>query len=190
MIIQFEILQAQADRILAVVPSLGFVYNPEGEETEEQQKWTFFMNYILRSWDSEVFNYERSLAIADEPNDTAADQALRYEEITTEILHDKESNWVANQEVKIGMVRLHNSKRYVVVQDHTTQVGWEPDKVPALFVEKPLPNPGELYPPWIQPTGAHDAYTLGARVTHNSSNWESQYAANVWEPGVFGWIVI
>lgn len=44
------------------------------------------------------------------------------------------------------------------------------------------------YPAWVQPTGAHDAYPLGARVTHNGSDWENTgSAANVWEPGVFGW---
>jgi hypothetical protein len=42
-------------------------------------------------------------------------------------------------------------------------------------------------PAWVQPLGAQDAYALGARVTHNGQTWTSGYAANVWEPGVFGW---
>jgi hypothetical protein len=46
------------------------------------------------------------------------------------------------------------------------------------------------YPAWIQPVGSQDAYPLGARVSHNGSDWESTYANNVWEPGVFGWIQI
>jgi hypothetical protein len=44
--------------------------------------------------------------------------------------------------------------------------------------------------PWVQPTGAHDAYPLGARVTHNGQTWESTVANNVWAPGVFGWVVV
>jgi hypothetical protein len=40
---------------------------------------------------------------------------------------------------------------------------------------------------WIQPTGAGDAYALDALVTHNGFTWKSLYAANVWEPGVYGW---
>lgn len=40
---------------------------------------------------------------------------------------------------------------------------------------------------WVQPTGAHDAYGLGDRVTHEGHLWESSAAANVWEPGVYGW---
>ncbi len=190
MIIQFEILQAQADRILAVLPSLGFIYDLNNPDSEEQQKWKFLIDRTLAEWDNMVFNYERSLAIANEPNDTAALQAQRYEIVKDEILSDNERPWKADEDVKIGMVRLDASKRYVVVQDHKTQLGWKPSKVPALFVEKPLPSTGQNYPNWKQPTGAQDAYALGAKVRHNNQNWESSYANNVWEPGVFGWTVI
>ena len=40
---------------------------------------------------------------------------------------------------------------------------------------------------WVQPTGAHNAYPLGATVTHNGKTWTSTIAANVWKPGVYGW---
>lgn len=40
---------------------------------------------------------------------------------------------------------------------------------------------------WTQPTGAHDAYALGATVTHGGKTWESLTPANVWAPGVSGW---
>lgn len=43
-------------------------------------------------------------------------------------------------------------------------------------------------PDWIQPTGAHDAYPIGAKVTHKGFVWTSANAANTWEPGVFGWV--
>lgn len=42
-------------------------------------------------------------------------------------------------------------------------------------------------PAWVQPTGAHDAYPLGASVTHNAKKWRSLIPANVWAPGVSGW---
>jgi len=49
----------------------------------------------------------------------------------------------------------------------------------------------EGYPTWVQPTGAHDAYALGFRVTHNGQNWENTgSASNVWDPGVFGWVAV
>jgi hypothetical protein len=191
MIVQFEILDTEANRILAVLPSIGFVYDAASAVSETQQKWDFFVQKTLDGWDSEVFNYERSLAIADEPNDTAAEQATRYVMVKDTIRHDHEKDWVANEELKIGQVRLSAGKRYIVVQDHTTQVGWEPANVPALFVEKPLPNDGELYPDWIQPTGAHDAYKIGDKVHYvpTDKNYESLINANVWSPEVYpaGW---
>lgn len=45
----------------------------------------------------------------------------------------------------------------------------------------------EEYPAWVQPTGAHDAYAQGAKVSHNGKKWTSDVANNVWEPGVYGW---
>lgn len=41
--------------------------------------------------------------------------------------------------------------------------------------------------PWAQPEGSHDAYALGAIVSHNGTRWRSTIVANVWEPGVSGW---
>ena len=42
-------------------------------------------------------------------------------------------------------------------------------------------------PVWVQPTGAHDAYQKGDQVSHNGDTWTSTVAANVWEPGAYGW---
>ena len=35
--------------------------------------------------------------------------------------------------------------------------------------------------------GSTDAYPMGAKVSHNGKHWVSDYDANIWEPGVFGW---
>ena len=43
------------------------------------------------------------------------------------------------------------------------------------------------YPAYVQPTGAHDAYGAGDRVSHNGKHWSSDVDGNVWEPGVYGW---
>lgn len=60
---------------------------------------------------------------------------------------------------------------------------YPPEQVPAVWKRVFL----EEWPGWIQPTGAHDAYAKGAKVTHNSKKWVSDVDANVWEPGVYGW---
>jgi len=46
---------------------------------------------------------------------------------------------------------------------------------------------GGSIPEWIQPTGAHDAYMKGAKVTYNGKTYVSTADNNVWAPGVYGW---
>ena len=77
----------------------------------------------------------------------------------------------------------YNGKLYKCVQAHTTQSDWQPDVTPALWVKVSL----DEWPEWVQPTGAHDAYAKGDKVTHNSKKWTSDVDANTWEPGVYGW---
>ena len=61
----------------------------------------------------------------------------------------------------------------------------EPGTGGASWVVQAPPGPQ----PWVAPTGSHDAYPLGAMVTHNGRVWENTgSAANVWAPGVFGWV--
>jgi hypothetical protein len=78
----------------------------------------------------------------------------------------------------------HENELYKVVQAHTSQPDWQPDQVPALFVNV---APKGVIPEWIQPQGAHDAYALDALVTHSDKVWRSTVVDNVWEPGVYGW---
>lgn len=96
-------------------------------------------------------------------------------------------HWKPNMNVTADERMFYEDKLYRVVQGHTTQEGWEPDKTPALFTE--VPQPGEI-PVWKQPTGAQDAYMTGDKVhypTKDDPVWESTVDNNVWEPGVYGW---
>ena len=77
----------------------------------------------------------------------------------------------------------YNGKLYKCVQAHTTQADWQPDVTPALWILVSL----DEWPEWVQPTGAHDAYAKGDKVTHSSKKWTSDVDANTWEPGVYGW---
>lgn len=72
------------------------------------------------------------------------------------------------------------------VQGHTTQAGWEPYNVPALWVR--VGEEGQILK-WVQPTGSHDAYQKGDKVywQEPADVWQSDVDNNVWEPGVYGW---
>lgn len=93
--------------------------------------------------------------------------------------------WISGESLTVGDRRAYGGILYEVIQAHTTQDGWEPPNVPALFKRVWT----EEYPEWVQPTGAHDAYAKGAKVSHNGKKWVSTADANVWEPGVYGWEV-
>lgn len=80
----------------------------------------------------------------------------------------------------------YGEKLYRCVQAHTSQEDWTPDATPALWVLVSL----DEWPEWVQPTGAHDAYQTGDKVSHNGQHWQSTMDANIWEPGVYGWEVV
>lgn len=71
------------------------------------------------------------------------------------------------------------------LQDHKSQPDWAPGIAPSLWTW--VSDPGVEYPDWVQPVGAHDAYSKGAKVTHNGKKWVSDADGNVWEPGQYGW---
>ena len=65
-----------------------------------------------------------------------------------------------------------------------TEPGPEPEPDPGTEPEEPA-----TYPDWVQPTGAHDAYNTGDRVTYNGKVYESTKDGNVWSPDAYpaGW---
>lgn len=68
---------------------------------------------------------------------------------------------------------------------------WEPGVYGwTVFSNVPPDAAPAGLPAWVQPTGAHDAYALGAQVSHNGHNWQSTVGSNVWEPGVYGWTML
>lgn len=74
---------------------------------------------------------------------------------------------------------------YRCIQNHTSQSDWAPGIAVSLWVS--ISDPSEEYPEWKQPSGAHDAYQKGDKVSHNDKHWTSDIDANVYEPGVYGW---
>lgn len=93
--------------------------------------------------------------------------------------------WQSGKAYNVGDKCIYLGNLYSCIQAHTSQDDWTPALVPALW--KREGEPGVEFPDWVQPTGAHDAYAKGDKVTHNSKHWESSIDANIWEPGVYGW---
>ena len=64
------------------------------------------------------------------------------------------------------------------------------EKLEVGEVQEPAPEPEE-WPAWVQPTGAHDCYNTGDKVTYNGKHYVSKIAGNVWSPDAYpaGWEV-
>ena len=93
--------------------------------------------------------------------------------------------WAAGVAYTVDERIQYGGTLYRVVQAHTSQADWTPDKTPALFVVISL----DEWPEFVQPTGAHDAYKKGDKVTFEGKHYISLSDANVYSPTAYpaGW---
>lgn len=93
--------------------------------------------------------------------------------------------WAAGHAYAVDERLQYKNVLYRVVQAHTSQADWTPDITPALFVTV---SPDE-WPEFVQPTGAHDAYKKGDKVTFKGKHYISLIDANVYSPAAYpaGW---
>ena len=93
--------------------------------------------------------------------------------------------WVVGHAYAVGERLQYKNVLYRVVQAHTSQADWTPDKTPALFVVVSL----DEWPEFVQPTGAHDAYKKGDKVTFEGKHYISLIDGNVYSPTAYpaGW---
>lgn len=112
-------------------------------------------------------------------------EAGSIDDVTATEHAEQFAEWASNVAYPVGALRRYDGQLYRCVQAHTAQDDWTPDAAVSLWSK--VGDPSEEYPAWSQPVGAHDAYGIGDKVTYNGKHWVSTAAANVWEPGVYGW---
>ena len=85
----------------------------------------------------------------------------------------------------IGQRVRYGDNLYKCVQAHTSQGDWIPSATPALWVRASI----EEWPEWVQPTGAHDAYAKGDKVTYKGKRYISLIDGNTYSPDAYpaGW---
>ena len=91
--------------------------------------------------------------------------------------------WVVGKAYAVNDRAQYNGTLYKCIQAHTSQADWMPSATPALWVVVSV----DEYPEWVQPTGAHDAYNIGDKVTYNGQHYVCTSNANVYAPDVYGW---
>lgn len=114
----------------------------------------------------------------------------------------------AHDAYNIGDIVNYNGTLYKSVINGNV---WSPDEYAAGWevyeeAETPSPSPDpepepeepvtppetDTVPEFVQPSGAHDAYNIGDRVSYNGKVYESVINSNVWSPDAYpqGWKVI
>lgn len=116
------------------------------------------------------------------------------ERYTRAIGREDGAEWVqptgAHDAYRINSEVTHDGKTWI----STTPANvWEPGV--SGWREKPSVDPDtgeESVPEFVPPTGGHDAYKIGDRVTFEGKVWESGIDGNVWSPAdhAAGWKLI
>ena len=101
--------------------------------------------------------------------------------------------WQPGVDYVTGRKLVHENVVYKVLQDHTSQYGWEPGIAPSLFAVVLIPDP-EVIPVWEQPDSTNP-YMTGDKVhfpTENDPVYESLIDGNVWSPEAYpqGWKIV
>ena len=94
--------------------------------------------------------------------------------------------WVVGKAYAVNDRAQYDGILYKCIQAHTSQSDWMPSATPALWKTVSI----DEYPEWVQPTGAHDAYNSGDKVTYNGQHYVCTSNANVYAPDVYGWNLI
>lgn len=142
--------------------------------------------------DRAALDYVKSLSGFKKAYPAAAEE---YEEAKAEevaedsAIEELKTDWAfrIGEWVVKGQIIVHKGVNYEVLQPHTLQEDWEPGFVPALY--KVAADPGDEWPEFVQPTGAHDAYKKGDKMTFAGNHYVSLIDGNVWSPAVYpqGW---
>lgn len=96
--------------------------------------------------------------------------------------------WRSATVYTLGQRVRYGGVLYRCLQTHTSQAGWNPVDAPSLWARVLIEDPNVI-PEWEQPDSTNP-YAKGDKVTHNGKTWESTCDGNVWEPGVYGWIMV
>lgn len=124
-------------------------------------------------------------------------QSGRYE--LSDMLKKIDTVWVQGEiteEQKTELVKLAQenadpANSYAPLQEQVDQLfeqlGKLESRVTALENNSgatPMPEPEE-WPEYVQPSGAHDAYNTGDKITYNGKQYICKMDGCVWSPGTY-----
>lgn len=108
-----------------------------------------------------------------------------------ELIVEAQAALDARAEVQAAAQAVHDAiQAYAAATGGTVLQAWRALAPEGVAVpDDPEPEPAPTAPAWVQPTGAHDAYSIGDRVTFQGRVYESVTNGNSWSPLAYpqGW---
>lgn len=110
-----------------------------------------------------------------------SDAQIKFEKIRSDIMLAQMSDeqaleikalypeWQSGQDYKTGDRLRYKDGFCKVLQDHKSQEDWLPTTASSLYVM--IADPAIEYPDFKQPTGAHDVYNTGDKVTFEGKHY-------------------
>jgi len=95
--------------------------------------------------------------------------------------------WKTGVNYKANTLLQYEGLLYRVLQEHTSQEDWTPDKTPALYKVLAINENGIME--WARPISSVDAYMIGDECMFNGVHKRSTIDNNVWSPDEYpaGW---
>lgn len=150
------------------------------------------MGAIADATDTELEDYRRAIVTEQERRRTLAQAGAQLDAVNRSVLA---ANGVTEGDVWVQPTDATNAypQDWTVVYDGRTWVSLTPANVwePGVSGWREVVDDGGP-PAWVQPTGAHDAYQTGDRVTFEGTVYESLLDGNTWSPAGYpqGWEVV
>lgn len=127
--------------------------------------------------------------------------SARYE--LSDILKKIDTVWIQgaltdeekNNLVNLARTNAKPENSYAPLQEQITELHARMDELSARIdalesgTSETPDEPTDEYPPYVQPTGAHDAYNTGDKITYNGKKYECLMNGCVWSPDDYpqGW---
>ena len=110
-------------------------------------------------------------------NKITKEQVEELEELARENANPVNSYAPLQEQIDNIYTELNSIK--AEIKELKGQTGEEPEE----------PEPVEEYPEYVQPTGAHDAYNTGDKITYNGKKYICKMNGCVWTPDAYpaGW---
>lgn len=98
--------------------------------------------------------------------------------------------WREKMQCTTGMLLQYEGLLYKVLEDHTSQADWLPNKTPALYKVIGINENG--IPEYSRPVSSEDTYMIGDEMMFKDVHYRSKIDYNVWTPEEYpdGWEVV